>query len=130
MASTFSGLFAPFSAMNLLAGNHFMSPPSTLVQANPPHVCRRLRTGKKPPKWHDKRLTALKVKSLEKPGRYADGHNLWLQISENGGKSWVLRYMLDGKARHMGLGPLHTVSLAEARERAREARKLLLDGRD
>ena len=51
------------------------------------------------------RLTALKVKSLEKPGRYADGHNLWLQISENGGKSWVLRYMLDGKARHMGLGP-------------------------
>jgi len=47
------------------------------------------------------RLTALKVKSLEKPGRYADGHNLWLQISENGGKSWVLRYMLDGKARHM-----------------------------
>jgi hypothetical protein len=55
------------------------------------------------------RLTALKVKSLEKPGRYADGHNLWLQISENGGKSWVLRYMLDGKARHMGLGPLHTL---------------------
>jgi Arm DNA-binding domain len=76
------------------------------------------------------RLTALKVKSLEKPGRYADGHNLWLQISENGGKSWVLRYMLDGKARHMGLGPLHTVTLAEAREKAREQRKLLLNGTD
>ena len=59
------------------------------------------------------RLTALKVKSLEKPGRYADGYNLWLQISENGGKSWVLRYMLDGKARHMGLGPSHTVTLAK-----------------
>jgi hypothetical protein len=42
----------------------------------------------------------------------------------------VLRYMLDGKARHMGLGPLHTVTLAEAREKAREQRKLLLDGTD
>jgi integrase len=76
------------------------------------------------------KLTALKVKALEKPGRYGDGLGLWLQVSENGGKSWVLRYMLHGRAVHMGLGPTHTVSLQEAREKAREARKLLLDGRD
>jgi hypothetical protein len=38
--------------------------------------------------------------------------------------------MLDGKSREMGLGPLHTISLAEARQRALEARKLLVDGTD
>jgi len=38
--------------------------------------------------------------------------------------------MIDGRARHMGLGPLHTVSLAEARTRARQARQLILDGKD
>jgi len=78
----------------------------------------------------DNKLTALKVKALEKPGRYGDGLGLWLQVSENRGKSWVFRYMLHGRAVHMGLGATHTVSLQEAREKAREARKLLLDARD
>jgi len=76
------------------------------------------------------RLSAAKVAKLTKPGRYADGNNLWLQISASGTKSWLLRYMKDGKARHAGLGPLHTVSLAEARSRAQKARLLLLDGID
>jgi integrase len=70
------------------------------------------------------------VSKLKKPGRYGDGHGLWLQISENGGKAWLFRYMLNGRARHMGLGPLDTISLAEARIRAREQRQLLLEGRD
>jgi Arm domain-containing DNA-binding protein len=52
----------------------------------------------------DNKLTALKVKALEKPGRYGDGLGLWLQVSEKGGKSWVFRYMLHGKTVHMGLG--------------------------
>ncbi len=76
------------------------------------------------------RLSAAKVAKLTAPGRYADGGNLWLQISANGGKSWLLRYMRGGKARHAGLGPLSTVSLAEARNRAQKARLLLLDGID
>ena len=64
-------------------------------------------------------------------GRYAnDGHGLWLQISSSGTKAWLFRYMIDGRARHMGLGPLHTVSLAEARTRARQTRQLILDGKD
>jgi hypothetical protein len=46
----------------------------------------------------DNKLTALKVKALEKPGRYGDGLGLWLQVSENRGKSWVFRYMLHGTA--------------------------------
>ena len=76
------------------------------------------------------RLTALKVAKLETPGRYCDGRGLWLQVRDAGNKSWLFRYMIDGQARHMGLGPLHTVSLAEARERALRARQCLLDGVD
>jgi hypothetical protein len=76
------------------------------------------------------RLTALKVSKLKTPGRYGDGHGLWLQISESGTKAWLFRYMRDGRARTMGLGALHTVNLAEARTRARQARQLILDGKD
>jgi integrase len=38
--------------------------------------------------------------------------------------------MLNGRSREMGLGPINIVSLADAREKARECRKLLLDGID
>lgn len=76
------------------------------------------------------RLTAVKVARLKEPGRYGDGSGLWLHIGPNGGKSWVLRYMRHGRAREMGLGPLDLVSLGHARERAREARRALLDGVD
>jgi integrase len=76
------------------------------------------------------RLTAVKVAKLRAAGRYGDGRGLWLHIGPSGSKSWVLRYMRDGRAREMGLGPLDLVSLADARQRAREARRVLLDGRD
>jgi integrase len=76
------------------------------------------------------KLAALEVVKKKKPGRYSDGHGLWLQISSSGTKAWLFRYMIDGRARHMGLGPLHTVTLAEARVRARQARQLILDGKD
>jgi integrase len=69
------------------------------------------------------RLTDRKIASLNTTGRYSDGHGLWLQVSKWGTKSWILRYVgLDGKPRQMGLGPLHTVSLADARKRAKTAR--------
>ena len=76
------------------------------------------------------KLTAMKVKRLKAPGRYCDGHGLWLQVSASGSKAWLFRFMREGRARQMGLGPLHTVSLAEARVRARQARQVLLDGKD
>ena len=50
----------------------------------------------------------------------ADGGGLYLQISAYDTKAWIYRFTLDGTARQMGLGPLHTVTLAEAREAARE----------
>ena len=76
------------------------------------------------------KLTALKVSRLKTPGRYCDGLGLWLQVSDAGTKAWLFRYTRHGRARQMGLGGLHTISLAEARIRARAARQLLLDGED
>jgi integrase len=76
------------------------------------------------------KLSTIKVQKLREPGRYGDGDGLWLQISEGGGKSWSFRFMLNRKARQMGLGPLALVSLAEAREKAWQARRQLLEGAD
>lgn len=75
-------------------------------------------------------LTALQVTKTIKPGRYGDGHGLYLQVSSSGVKSWLLRYERLGRERWMGLGPLHTVSLKDARDRAQRARRQLLDGID
>jgi integrase len=72
----------------------------------------------------------MKVARLNKPGRYGDGLGLWLQVSTFGTKAWLFRYQLNGRPRQMGLGALHTISLAEARETATACRKLLLDGVD
>jgi integrase len=76
------------------------------------------------------RLAALAVTRTKKPGMYPDGGGLYLQVSSTSAKSWIYRFMLDGKARHMGLGPLMAVSLAEARAKATEARKLVKAGID
>jgi integrase len=74
------------------------------------------------------KLTALQVNKLANPGLYGDGGGLTLQITQAGVKSWLFRYMLEGKAHGMGLGPTHTISLLEARQKALDARKLLIDG--
>jgi Arm DNA-binding domain len=76
------------------------------------------------------KLSPLKVQKERRPGMYGDGAGLWLNVGPTGSKSWVFRYMLHGRARAMGIGALHTVGLADARERARAARLLLLDGID
>jgi len=76
------------------------------------------------------RLSAAAVAKLKKPGRYAVGDNLYLQISTWHTKAWVFRYTLNGTPRHMGMGPCDLITLAEARAKARDARRLLLDGID
>lgn len=76
------------------------------------------------------RLTTLKVAhAIRKPGMYADGGGLYLQVSE-GGASWIYRYMLKGAAREMGLGPLVLFGLKEARLKALDARRLRYEGVD
>src|SRR5438067_1764390 len=76
------------------------------------------------------RLTALKVTRATKCGMYADGGGLYLQVSKTGARSWIYCYMLKGKEHEMGLGPLSAVTLAEARAKATECRRLRHGGTD
>lgn len=75
------------------------------------------------------RLTAREIQAADKD--VCDGSGLWLQVTPAlGGKSWLLRYRFDGRARQLGLGSALTTSLAEARKRAQEARDLIARGID
>jgi integrase len=69
-------------------------------------------------------LTPLTVKNA-KPGRHADGGGLHLLVKESGARSWVFRFMLNGKSRDVGLGTAGPggTSLADART-ARDALRL------
>ena len=75
------------------------------------------------------RLTALDVKRLTTRGMHHDGGGLYLAIAANGSRSWIFRYGAQGR-RHFGLGATHSVTLPEARSKARDARRMLLDGID
>ena len=74
-------------------------------------------------------LNQMKAKSLD-AGKYADGQGLWLVKRTRATGKWVLRVTIHGRRREMGLGAWPDVSIAEARERAAEARKLVRDGLD
>ena len=76
------------------------------------------------------KLTPLAVSKATKPGYYGDGGGLWLQVSPSGSKSWIFRFTLSKKQREMGLGAVHTVTLPEARAKAKECRLTLLEGKD
>ncbi len=76
------------------------------------------------------KLTDRSVKAQKKQGRYADGNGLYLQVSKSGSKSWLFRYMLDGRARQMGLGSVGTKTLSEAREDSLTYKRLLKEGID
>lgn len=75
-------------------------------------------------------LTTKKIAKAVRPGRYGDGHGLYLQVTPAGVKSWLFRYQRGDRERWMGIGPVHTFSLADARERALRARQQLIDGID
>jgi len=64
------------------------------------------------------------------PSFLIDGDGLMLRVSENGAKSWVLRYRQDDKRRDMGLGSFPRYSLADARAKARKFRQSIDDGID
>ncbi len=76
------------------------------------------------------RLSGREVTTKKRPGYYPDGGGLYLQVSASGSKSWIFRFALRGKERQMGLGPFHTVTLADARIATADCRKLLLRQRD
>lgn len=76
------------------------------------------------------RLTAMKVNALKREGLYPDGAGLYLQVTGAGAKSWIFRYKISGRARDMGLGPVSTIGLAQARDLAAECRRQRLAGLD
>lgn len=77
-----------------------------------------------------KLLTAAKVKQTTEPGKYYDENGLFLRIKATGAKAWVQKLVIGGKQRELGLGSAALVSLAEARELARDYRKAAREGRD
>lgn len=76
------------------------------------------------------KLNALKVKAATQPGTYIDGDGLMLVVKSSGSRSWVLRTLINGKRRDIGLGSASLVTLAEARDKATAARKEARTGID
>jgi integrase len=76
------------------------------------------------------KLKNLTISQAKNRGYYSDGGGLYLCVGPTGSKSWVFRFRENGKLREMGLGPTHTVTLAEARDAALVCRKQRLNGID
>ncbi len=77
-------------------------------------------------------LTPLEVKNA-KPGRHADGGGLHLLVKGSGARSWVYRFMLNGKSRDVGLGAAagpDALLLAHARDTAAALRLKVKAGID
>lgn len=73
---------------------------------------------------------ARNAKPRMKPYKIADGEGLFLVVKPSGSKYWRLRYFVDGKEKLLALGVYPEVSLADAREKRAQARKLLAAGKD
>jgi integrase len=81
------------------------------------------------------KLTARQVATITDFGRHSDGGGLYLLINVDGSRRWVFIYISGGKRREMGLGPAAGprkagITLAEARRKAEDARRLRFDGDD
>src|SRR5919205_86442 len=86
--------------------------------------------GKRQGRHPDRALTAVSIRGIKKPGRYADGNGLYLEVEPSGAKRWTLRTVVQGRRRDIGLGGVSLVSLAEAREKALAYRKIARQGGD
>ena len=75
-------------------------------------------------------LSDLKVRKLNKPGRYTAGDTLYLKVSPSGNKSWIQRLIVRGRRHDLGLGTYPLVSLAKARGKAMDNRALARSGGD
>jgi len=93
-------------------------------------VCGPGAKGSAMPRVVYKKLTAITVRKLQKPGLHADGNGLYLRITKTGSKSWVMRYQDHGKPKTIGLGSAVKIPLAEARETVERLQKAKRDGAD
>ena len=77
-----------------------------------------------------KKKTAAFFKAISKPGMYSDGGTLFLRVAPGGSKQWVQRLVIHGKRHDLGLGGYPLISVAEARAKAFDNRKLARTGGD
>jgi integrase len=75
-------------------------------------------------------LTAVRVRNEKKPGRYADGNGLYLVVDPSGARRWLLRLVIEGRRRDLGLGSATLFPLSEVREKAQAYRKTARQGSD
>lgn len=76
------------------------------------------------------KLTAAKIKSIQKPGMHGDGGGLYLRVTATGTRSWIQRIVIDGRRRDVGLGRFPDVGLAQARKAAAANRAAVAEGSD
>ena len=74
------------------------------------------------------KLTALKIRNLDKPGRYGDSDGLHLRVSKGGAKAFILRKIVDEQRKDIPIGRWPDMSLADARQRASELRLMIQRG--
>lgn len=91
---------------------------------------QRIKVGKPKGRHPDKRLTAVSVRNIKRPGCYHDGNGLCLFVDDSGAKRWLLRTVIASKRRDIGVGSVRVMSLADAREEAARLRKLARAGGD
>ena len=75
-------------------------------------------------------VTVRNVKPQDKPQKLTDGDGMFLFVHPNGGKYWRMQYRFAGKQKVLALGVYPEVSLADARDRRTDARKVLAAGND
>ncbi len=71
-----------------------------------------------------------KAKPEAKSYKMADGGGMYLEVMPNGSKYWRLKYRIAGKEKRLALGVYPDITLADARERREQARKLIANGTD
>jgi integrase len=77
-----------------------------------------------------KALNSARLAAITEPGRHGDGGGLYLEVEPSGAKRWILRVMVKGRRRDIGLGGLKTTGLAKARDDAARMRAIARAGGD
>jgi len=90
----------------------------------------RTTAGKPQGRHQYHRLTAVQIRALTRVGRYADGNGLYLVIDRDCLKRWKFIYQTQRRRHELGLGPLRTVTLAQARAAAAALQQIAAQGGD
>ena len=89
-------------------------------------MIKRRKSGRHPVQ----QLTVAEIRKIDKPGRYFDGHGLYLRVSKTGAKSWIQRLRIHNRDRELGHGSYPLVQLSEARNKALDCLRVARAGGD